>query len=233
MSNQRPGFGSPSDNNPKTFMSISANGWTIKASKQGEIFPATGQAATAREIEDKTTKAKRTVYEWVFPDFTANIESIIARKNENLGGAWQYVITMDFIGSKYVLNIPLESSYGDSFAARIPNIKHGVLTTLRPYNFDHKTERKKNGDPKKMIGVSVIQEEVKIESAFSRENPGNRPQMTENMTEVDLKIYNIKLREFYKSVANSWGPKTNEVSNVEDHAETAEGQDVDDDGLPF
>jgi hypothetical protein len=57
--------------------------------------------------------------------------------------------------------------------------------------------------------------------------------MTENMTEVDLKIYNIKLREFYKSVANSWGPKADETSDAEDHAETAEGQDVDDDGLPF
>ena len=55
----------------------------------------------------------------------------------------------------FILSIPVESKYGDNFAAKLPNMVLGAWYDFAPYKFEDKERKKKNGEPYVNTGISI------------------------------------------------------------------------------
>ena len=189
----------------RTFASIFNGKISIRAKSETDLGP-DGAKPIARQIEDKTTKEKRTIYEFLFDSVKGNLESVKVNKHDKFG--WQYIICLDYVGEKIELTMPVDSKYGDSFATKLPNLQLGKMYVVKPYNFEDKVKRNKKGEPVKQIGITFFldgDKDKKVLPAFTKENPGNKPLPdSENMDEDDYKAYMIKLRKFYRSLVDQF-----------------------------
>jgi outer membrane protein W len=209
-----------SDVQKKIYVNIVGGKLAIKANKETDVA-ADGTKASKRIATNKQTGEQREVYEFLYSELTATLEDIKVEKNEKLG-AYQYLICLDDIGDKYVISIPVESKYGDSLAAKIHNIKNGLKTTIKPYDFtDNKKINPYNGKPMHFIGQTIIQNEEKLANYFSAETPNGRPEPeSDKMDEDDYKIYMSRIRKFYKQEVTSWREQQVAAQVAEAHART-------------
>lgn len=179
------------DSKKKTYINIVGGKFATKADEGAE-------GAVSR-----VNKNNKTVFEFLHDRLSGTIESIIVQKNEKLG-AYEYVIDVNDVGTHYSVSVPAESKYGDSLASKVPNIAINVWTTLQPYDFEDKTKINPNtGKPQKQTGISIIQNEVKIASAYTKENPNGLPQMEGKLDEEEYKIFKIQQRKFFRNMVET------------------------------
>ncbi len=202
---------SNSESQKRTYVNIVGGKLAIRAAKETDVAP-DGTKATKRIVTNKSTGEQREAYEFLYSELSATLEDIKVEKNEKLG-SYNYLIYLDDIGDKYIISIPVESKYGDSLAAKIHNIKNGIKTTIKPYDFtDNKKINQFNGKPMHFVGQTIIQEDAKLDNYFSADTPNGRPEPeTESMDEEDYKIYMVKMRKFYKKEVNNWREKNASV----------------------
>jgi hypothetical protein len=127
---------------------------------------AEGQSgAVMRKITKKDGSVKE-VWELLYKDLSGDITSIDVKETD-----WgkQYEITLNDLGEVMVLQLNVESGYGDTFAARLPNVDLSKPVKLVPYSFVP------DGGTRKKEGLNIFQAEVKIEPFFTKENPANIP----------------------------------------------------------
>lgn len=208
------GFGQPHNNQLKTYVNIFGGNLSIQA-KEGE------EGAISRE-----NKNKKIVWEKHYPDLTGILESIEVRKNEHLK-AHEYVVHLSDMGMHYYLSIPCESRYGDSFAKRALNLKFGKEITIKPYDFVDKESNKKR------TGIGMIQDGVKIEAYFTKENPQGMPMLTEKVDEEAYKIHNIQLNKFLREAVEQFAKPKDVPVKPENNSTGNDFKDNGNDPLPF
>ena len=189
----------------KTYVNIVGGKFATKAEENAE-------GAVSR-----VNKNSKTVWEYLHDSLSGTIESIIVQKNEKLG-AYEYVIDVNDVGNHYSVSVPAESKYGDSLASKVPNIEINVWTKLQPYDFEDKTKINPNtGKPQKQTGISIVQNDVKVASAYTKENPNGLPQMEGKLDEEEYKIFKIQQRKFYRNMVEKTALDRETKSIIQDH----------------
>lgn len=198
------GLSNNNQSSPKIYINIVGGKLAIKTDKAGNVAT-DGTIAKTRIAENKSTGEKKEVHEFLYDDISGIIESVSCEKNDKLK-AYQYLVTIDDVGSKYIISIPADSKYGDSLAIKLPNVKVGEYLTLKPYDFEDKNKiNPHNGKPQKLVGISIVQNGVKIAPYYTQEQPNGRPKpSTEKMDEDDFKIYMTIVRKFYRGEVSNW-----------------------------
>lgn len=138
---------------------------------------------------ERENKKKEIVYELLNSELTAKVKEMTIKKNEF---GEQLEITMEEVGEFYVVTIPVESKYFDSFASKIGNVDLSKEIKIAPYSFSPK-----DGGSKK-TGINIFQDGKKLDYFFSKENPKGKPQPTsDKLDDKAWKIYKIQERDFY------------------------------------
>lgn len=182
---------------------------------------------------ERLNKNQKKVYEFLYDKLSGTIDSIIVQKNEKLG-AYEYVLDVNDTGEHYNVSVPADSKYGDSLASKAPNIQMGVWTTLQPYDFEDKTKINPNTNkPQKQTGISIVQNDVKIASAYTKENPNGLPQMEGKLDEEEYKIFKIKQRKFFRGVIESLALDRETKAIINENKPKIEPLDDGLDSLPF
>jgi hypothetical protein len=185
------GFGEQKTGGSTTYVNIVGGKLSIRA-KEGD------DGAVSR-----TNKNDVVVWERHYPNLTGALINVDCKMNEKLK-ANEYIITIDDVGTTYKLSIPCDSNYGDSFIVRLPNLKLNQFYTFTPFDFEDKTKKNRKGEPMKIIGISIKQGDDKIQPFYTREEPKDRPVGEENMDADDYKVYQIKLRKFYRGLVDKF-----------------------------
>lgn len=214
-----------STNTKKTYVNIVGGKFATKAEENAE-------GAVSR-----LNKNQKTVWEYLHDSLSGTIESIIVQKNEKLG-AYEYVIDVNDVGNHFSVSVPAESKYGDSLASKVPNIKINVWTKLQPYDFEDKTKINPNtGKPQKQTGISIVQNEVKVASAYTKENPNGLPQMEGKLDEEEYKIFKIQQRKFFRNMVEKTAldRETKAIKKDNSHTNVPNASDINPDNLdlPF
>lgn len=231
---------------PKTFINIVGGRLAVKAKSKDDVSPSGVQAKT-RISTNKSTGEQKEVHEFIYNDVSGILESVVVEKNETLK-AYQYLITIDDVGDKYVISIPADSKYGDSFVTKLMNVKKGEYIKIAPYDFeDAKKPNPHTGKPQRLVGVTIIQNDVKIQPYYIKETPNGRPvPESENMDEDDFKSYMIKVRKFYRGQVDVWNLKEGQIEQPKPEPQSEKPSlnapkinepesisDLDSDNLPF
>lgn len=196
----------------------------------GSVFTTKSNPETPNAIKRTTAPKKgepKDVWELHYESLNGMIKSLTVKETEY---GKKYEIILDDIGEQMILQIPVESNYGDALMNRLPNIDLNTYVTLKPYSFIPK------GESKKKEGITVTQNKIKIESAYTKELPKDKPQpQHEKMDGDDWKIYNITVRKFFaKKLAEIMGNATVPVTIDRVYPKTEEEAfTVDSDDLPF
>lgn len=224
------GFSNRGAGERKIYANIVNGKLAIKAQKEGEVS-ADGSIAVTRK-----NKNGLDVYEWLYSDLEAVLESVEVEKNDTLK-AYFYVLTLQIpAGEKVILQIPAESKYGDNFAIKCDGLKMGEMLKIQPFDFVSKE------DNRKQIGVSLVQNGSKIPASITKENPKGRPLPSEEKLEEDeWKAHMILVRKFYRNHVAAWAnqnaapdaaprPTPNSLEEVR---QAAINNEVPEDDLPF
>lgn len=198
------------DHTKKVYLSIVGGRFAEKATSD-----------TPGAVKRYSEKKKEDVWE-VLNDRTSGL--IRGMKIESGDYGKQLLISMNDVDENYIISIPVESKYFDSFCSKIGNADLKQKIELAPYSFIPK-----EGD-KKRIGINIYQNSEKLGYFFSKGDSKGKPfPENENLSEEDWRIYKIQERKFYYDYINSFIIP----SSIEDVADLAFNETAPDDDLPF
>lgn len=184
----------------------------------GGQFAERAKADTPNAVKRYSEKKQQDVWE-ILNDRTSGMIKEIKIEKGDYGK--QLIITMTDVDENYLISIPVESKYFDSFCSKIGNADLNKLIELAPYSF----EPKDGGN--KRIGMNIYQDGQKLDYFFSKENPKGKPfPASDKLDEDDWKMYKLQERKFYCEFIDKL-----KLSNVElpDNADNR----AQDDDLPF
>lgn len=142
---------------------------------------------TANAVERKNKKDVM-VHELMHDKASGFIKEVKVEKND-LGK--QLIIVMEEIGEVYVISIPVESKYFDSFCSKIGSVNLSESLELAPYSFEGK-------DGKKHTGLNIYQNGNKMAYFFSNDDPKGKPMVgEERLDDVNYKIFKLQERDFF------------------------------------
>lgn len=126
------------------------------------------EGAVMRKITKRDGSVKE-VWEFLFKELNGNIVNIDVKDTD-----WgkQYEITLDDVGETMCLQVNVESGYGDTFAARLPNVDPDKPVQLLPYSFIPE------GETRKKEGINIFQYGTKVLPFFTKEKPGDMPSVS-------------------------------------------------------
>lgn len=159
-------------------------------------------------VEDATSRVNKkgdTVWELSYPSVSAQIKEFYIEETEY---GDQLRVFLDDMGDEFLLNIPVESSLFDSFAVKIPNLKPNVYYTIAPYSFE--------ADGKKRTGFTVKDGDNKVESSFTKDNPGDMPKFPTGKGKNDIKKWAIDKQDFLIKVVTKAGLNWNNPKKEKD-----------------
>lgn len=126
-----------------------------------------------REANERTTqrvtKTGKLVHEERFRDLTGTLTKIEIREND-YGRQLQLHFTDG--GEHYAVSMPYSSRYSSSFLKAVPNCDLAQPMRVMPWSMADK-----NDSSKTVTGVTLYQNGTKIAAAFTKDNPGEMPQM--------------------------------------------------------
>jgi hypothetical protein len=159
---------SSSNHEKKTYLQIVAGKFAQKVDEGTE-------GATTRFSE----KANRNMYELLHDTLEGTIKSLKIETKEFDGGkkSKQLDVTISDVGELYIVSLPIESKFFDSFCAKIKSADLSKVVKLSPYAFTSKK------DGKKVSGMNIFQNDVKLEYYYSNEEPKGKPVLKEQVDE--------------------------------------------------
>jgi hypothetical protein len=98
------GLSNSNQSSPKTFINIVGGKLAVRAKSAGEVS-ASGAVAKTRIAKNKQTGEEKEIHEFIFDNVSGILEGVQCEKNESLR-AYQYLITIDDVGEKYIISIP-------------------------------------------------------------------------------------------------------------------------------
>lgn len=154
----------------------------------------------SRDIKDKNTgQVVKTVIERYYDEIEGHIQEAKIDTEGSFGSTLVFKIVDD---EEYTLTIPLDSSYGIAIMKKIPNINPASPVTFAPFNFESKDQMDNSGNPKKIVGCNLFQNNTKIEPKWTSENPGSLPKWKKS--ETTGKWDNTEFLEFLGGHFKQW-----------------------------
>lgn len=188
----------------KIYLRIS-NGRICKTVKEG----------TPKAQVRETSKGD-VIWELVWESLSGTLDAITFRDHPEYGKTWTLTVLGDGIET-YALQVNEDSRYGIDLLKKIPNMRHGLVYTFRPYEFERNGKRK--------CGINIETNGQKVQSYYQKfTDKGNGEWLVENLHDYppfegdskdkdELKIYFIKLAKFLR---------TNAIAHIQGNFQTAE-----------
>lgn len=158
------------------------------------------EGAVKRIIENKKDKSQKTVFELIYGDIDANLESIDIDESGNYGD--QLKLNMSYMDEKFTVTLPMNGREAKSFLCALPNLNLNHMVILKPFNF----VAKDNG--KQLIGMNVYQggkdKENKVAHFYSKETPNGLPQVPEGSDTDEFKLVMKAQEIFLKKMAKKF-----------------------------
>lgn len=194
------------DNTQKVYLNIVGGKFAEKA-----------KSDTPNAVKRFSEKKNQDVWELLNDRTSGTIKSMVIEKGDY---GKQLIISMSDVDENYLISLPVESKYFDSFCSKIGNANISQSLELAPYSF----EPKEGGA--KRVGMNIFQGGNKLEYFFSKENPKGKPfPESEKLDEESWKIYKLQERKFYCQFIESLTIKKEEPK--------ASSQPEESDDLPF
>lgn len=150
-------------------------------------------------VERETQKGEKSLaYEYNFIE--GKITKIYYKDSKEYGNSFE--VTIDDGKEKYSVSFKEDSRYCQDFLSKLPNIAFSKTVKITPYQMtDNKSGKEKRG-------VSIQQDGVKIQSYFSElvdekwnHKHGFPEPASKNMSETELKIYFLLVKDFLTKYA--------------------------------
>jgi hypothetical protein len=192
-----------------------------------------GTAGAAERTIEKKDGSKKTVWELIYRDLDAVIDSIEIDEAGEFGD--QLRINMSDVGEHFTVTLGMNSREAKTFLCCLPNIKLSEIVTLAPYNFEGE-------GGKKVIGMNVYQggkgKEFKVAPYYSKDTPNGLPQGVPDMDKDEFKILMQQQVIFLKKatkkfIAESMPEKSNKMQPNEKATQEHVHTEDDSSGLPF
>jgi len=153
------------------------------------------------EIKGKTisrvNKLGKTVHEEKFDDIEGIISGLkLKADTSGQGYGDQYVIQITDGSDVYNINVQQSSRYATSFLKCLPNIDLSKSVRLMPWSMQDKTNAAKN-----ITGVTMWQDGVKIQPAYTKEEPNGLPEMKKVKLKGKDTWDSYEMEEFLKVMA--------------------------------
>jgi len=220
------GLGSTQSGTNKTFLSII--GGRIK-----EPVEESTPGAERRDWETKDGKSG-TKFEKTHEFVEGHIVGLTFKDGDY---GTSLIIDLQDGSSTYSLQVSLKSRYFDDLAKKLKAINIDEKVTLTPFDFESDKDKDKNGDPKKIVGVSVHQNGEKIKSHYydGKKSINKMPKVDDKEKEelgaAYWTVYFTKVGVFLRKEIESI--KVPEPKAFEALPETEVTVGEDDLGLPF
>jgi hypothetical protein len=209
------------------------------------IFLSISDGRLARQhqnpVEGVTTtrvnKNGKNVHEEFFKSFTGKLKEIKS-KETSFGMVWECVLEDD--DQEYVVSWPYSSRYTNNFFRALPNVN-----LAREFKFSPWMMKDKQDPTKKITGISLYQEgaskDGKVPFAWTKEEPGDMPQMQQIKKKGKLEWDDSEQLEFFETVAQTISAKlgaglinqTSPASIAKEHYGPDLGDDQLDEDPPF
>lgn len=139
--------------------------------------------------ENRTNKEGNVVSEMVYTDLEGTITKVDVDSHEEYG----YSLLIDVSDEKEIfqLQLPLSSNHADNFLNKAANIDFKKPVTFSPYQFIPK------GEEKEKRGMVIKQDGKKIENHWTKENPGDLPDLEKKKVKGKEVWDNSKRIDFY------------------------------------
>jgi hypothetical protein len=129
------------------------------------------------EVKGKTVsrvnKLGKTVHEEKFDDIEGIISSLkLKADTSGQGYGDQYVIQITDGSDVYNINVQQSSRYATAFLKCLPNVDLSKPVRLMPWSMQDKNNASKN-----ITGITMWQDGVKIQPAYTKEDPNGLPEM--------------------------------------------------------
>jgi hypothetical protein len=113
-------------------------------------------ARTYEEEKEKGVKIKRTVWEFDYTELGGTVTKIDLKE-----GKFGRTINIHIGdgGDKYILSTATKNKYGSCMLKKLPNIDFTKSILFKPYDFT-------SDEGKELRGVTILQDDVKIDGAF-------------------------------------------------------------------
>jgi hypothetical protein len=175
-----PGLGNRSTS---IFLYIS-DGYVVRRFKE----PTKG---SKERVLKKGPNAGKTVHEEHYDFIEGAITNITVKKGE-YGKTWNVKINAN--GTDYILQLDYSSGYSSAFLKTLPNIDFAYDVKLAP-------QLKVEGDKKKAT-IFVSQNDTPVKWFFTKDNPGDLPQMTQIKVKGELKWDDSDMMEYLEKMVN-------------------------------
>ena len=206
------GFSNNSASERKIYANIVNGSFAVRAESKDKP-DSMGNLPKERITENKDTKEKKTVYEYLYSELSGTLKKVEVKNVDKIG--WQYHLTIGVVASPdVVVNISAGNNYGKSVAVKIPNLKIGDEIALKPYSFEDKEKKDKNGNPRKNIGVVILKDGEKVESYYYKKEgdkgkyingyPVVDSEESKGYEQEDWKMYGLKVDKFLRNAVLSW-----------------------------
>lgn len=147
------------------------------------------------KVVQRTNKEGKIVQEVYYDELDISVTKI-GIEGSNFGD--NLVLYGEDGDENYVVQIPVESRYFNSFCDKIHNIDFNRKLTLKPYSFQSDKELNKNGEPKQITGINVFNGGQKVEKYYTKDSPHDKPIYPEGGTQSQLKKYYIDQEDFFR-----------------------------------
>lgn len=174
-----------------------------KSENAGMIYLGVANGKLVQEVKEKqpdsverVNKVGRTVHEVFYKDLTGVITKIATKEND-YGKQWQ--IVFEDGDDKYMVQMPYSGRYSSSFLKALPNVAQGVPVRFMPWEMTDK-----NNASKKVTGVTLYQNEGKVPSAYTKEDPNGLPEMKKVKVKGKETWDDSDMMSFLEQMAQDW-----------------------------
>lgn len=174
------------------------------------------QGAVKRYSENK----KEDVYERIDSYISGRITEIGLNKGTY---GWEMVLVVRDVDEVYKIQIQTNSGHFSSFANKLPNINLNQDVYLEPYAFDDKEKKKSNGEPRRVVGMTVKQGGEKILNTYSKEKPIPDLVFPKGGDDEDVKMYYMQEEKFYRGVIQKYAGQFTTETEVKSEMQSQNG----------
>lgn len=147
--------------------------------------------------QTRLNKNGKTVHEQFCKSFTGNITDIIA-KETSFGKVWEITMIDKKEDEEVVISWNYSSRYTNNFFRALPNVDFSKEVTLQPWSMIDK-----NDPTKKVIGLSLYQNGEKVPFLWTREQPGEMPELKQTKRKGKVEWDDSDQLDFFENYLKS------------------------------
>lgn len=212
-----------------------------KEEPSADKIPA-GKELQTREISMGKNAGKKIWY--VGFDYVAGKLTNVKLDTEGDFGS-RIILTIQDVDDNYILTLPINSSYGQSFLMKMTGIDLSKEVSFEPWQMSKEEWKKLTGRDTKngKSGLTIKQDDEKIDNAYTKDEPNGLPELIIKKVGKETKVNDDdrmiflyeRLEEFIQAVnaADTTSSKPADGKYTDAGAPASDDNDEDYDDLPF